>query len=320
MSQKGIIKNSITSDCGAPELASLFKGLFGPSGILSIYSNLACTKIYDNLVRLSAGVYNLSGYLLQVTQGTTCDLAVDSGTAGQSRNDLIIASFVRNGSGAGIDTLEFKILKGVSTTGVPVDPTLTQQDINGVGVTRQEPLFRITIVGTGITTIVQIASVLHTLTELQANLDAEVGVSVDLTGNQTVAGIKTFTSIPEIPITAPTSDTQVINKGYVDAGYDSLLLTVSPNGAAVIASSIQAIKVGRLVILTGYFTETITGNDLTLIGVSFGGKNPSYSQRAAGADNAGHTCQFVISTDGTILCNITVPSTYSFSIPIVCDL
>ena len=39
---------------------------------------------------------------------------------------------------------------------------------------------------------------------------------VDLTTNQTVAGIKTFSSFPETPSSAPTTNYQVANKKYVD--------------------------------------------------------------------------------------------------------
>ncbi len=40
---------------------------------------------------------------------------------------------------------------------------------------------------------------------------------VDLTGNQTVAGIKTLTSIPVLPASDPTSANQAVRKAYVDA-------------------------------------------------------------------------------------------------------
>lgn len=42
------------------------------------------------------------------------------------------------------------------------------------------------------------------------------GLYVDLTGNQTVAGVKTFSSFPVTPSSAPTTDYQVANKKYVD--------------------------------------------------------------------------------------------------------
>lgn len=163
MAQKGIIKNSTAADVGAPELASIFLGIIGASGIVKAYSDLACTKVSDNAVQLAAGLYNLSGYLVEVAKGTTVNLAIDSGTAGQNRNDTIAAEFVRNGGGAGIDTLAFVVVKGTSTSGTPADPTLTQQDINGAGVTRQEALWRVKIVGTTLTTIERVANVLSNL-------------------------------------------------------------------------------------------------------------------------------------------------------------
>lgn len=54
-------------------------------------------------------------------------------------------------------------------------------------------------------------------TDLQAALDAKAADSavVKLTGNQTVAGIKTFSSSPIVP--TPSSSTQAANKSYVDS-------------------------------------------------------------------------------------------------------
>lgn len=172
MSQKGIIKNSTSSDCGASELASLFKGILGSSGILDTYSNLVCTKVNDNSVRLADGVYNLSGYLLQVSKNSTIDLVIDSGTAGQNRRDIVIAEFVRDGGGVGSDTLVFRVVKGVSTSGQPVDPALTQQDINAIGVTRQEALYRINIVGVAITTIDLMSTIFGSVSSHKFLLDS----------------------------------------------------------------------------------------------------------------------------------------------------
>jgi len=179
MSQVGIIKNSITADIGAPELAAIFKSILSENGIVKIFNDLACARINDNLVRLSAGVYNLSGYLLAVKQGTTEDLTVDSGTAGYNRIDLLIAEFVRNGGGAGVDTLAFRVLKGTPATGTAVEPTLTQEDINGTGTTRQEVLYRLAITGTTLAAPELISGIVYA----GAPLD-----SPTFTGTPTLAG------------------------------------------------------------------------------------------------------------------------------------
>jgi hypothetical protein len=46
---------------------------------------------------------------------------------------------------------------------------------------------------------------------------------VTLTGDQTVAGVKTFSSIPVLPASNPTTDNQAVRKAYVDSlisGYE----------------------------------------------------------------------------------------------------
>lgn len=172
MAQKGYIKNSLTKDLGAPEMANMFQGIFGASGIMSLYGNLACVKVNNNTVRMSSGAYNLSGHLLGIAKGTTEDLTIDSGTSGQNRNDLIVAEFVRNGGGLGVDTLHFTVVKGTSTSGTAVDPALTQQDINAAGVTRQEALYRVKVAGTEITQIDLLATQLPNLNLVELELNA----------------------------------------------------------------------------------------------------------------------------------------------------
>lgn len=59
---------------------------------------------------------------------------------------------------------------------------------------------------------------------------------VALTGNQTIAGIKTFSSFPVTPSSAPTTDYQVANKKYVDdnagggSGYTETTINLASAG------------------------------------------------------------------------------------------
>jgi hypothetical protein len=180
--QRGIIKNSLTAEVGAPQLAGINQGIIGASGILKLYGDLACTKVNDNTVRLADGMYSLSGYALGVDRGTTEDLTIDSGTAGQNRNDIVAAEFIRNGGGAGIDTLHFVVVKGTSTSGTAADPTLTQQDINGSGTTRQEAVWRVKLAGTTITTVERVASLLTNVYNLSAAVSAMQPDALNATG------------------------------------------------------------------------------------------------------------------------------------------
>ena len=171
MAQKGLIKNSDTADVSAENMAAAFHAMIGSSGILDRFNNLACTKISDNSVQLNSGIYSLRGFLLAVEPGTTANLTIDSGTAGQKRNDLVVAELVKSGGGVGIDTLQFKIIKGTSTSGIPVDPILVQQDVNAAGVTCQEALFRVKLDGVTITTIEAVASLIGNAASLATAMD-----------------------------------------------------------------------------------------------------------------------------------------------------
>lgn len=183
MGQKGIIKNTTTADISAENLAAIFHAIIGKSGIVKGFNDLTCTKISDNSVQLASGVYSLKGFMLHVEAGTAISLTVDSGTAGQNRNDLLVAELVKNGGGTDIDTLQFKIVKGTSTSGTAVDPTLTQQDVNATGTTRQEALYRIKLAGVTLGPIEQVAEIIEGADALAVALDERS--IVESGGNET---------------------------------------------------------------------------------------------------------------------------------------
>lgn len=183
MGQKGIIKNTTTADISAENLAAIFHAIVGKSGIVKGFNDLTCTKISDNSVQLASGVYSLKGFMMHVEAGTAISLTVDSGTAGQNRNDLLVAELVKNGGGTDIDTLQFKIVKGTSTSGTAVDPTLTQQDVNATGTTRQEALYRIKLAGVTLGPIEQVAEIIEGADALAVALDERS--IVESGGNET---------------------------------------------------------------------------------------------------------------------------------------
>ena len=175
MAQKGIIKNTTAAEISAENLAAVFHAIVGKSGIVKGFNDLACTKISDNSVQLDSGVYSLKGFMLHVEAGTAITLNVDSGTAGQNRNDLVVAELVKNGGGTGVDTLQFKVVKGTSTSGTPVDPTLTQQDVNATGTTRQEALYRIKLKGVTINVIEMVTTLIDNADTITDKLVIETG-------------------------------------------------------------------------------------------------------------------------------------------------
>ena len=97
------------------------------------------------------------------------------------------------------------------------------------------------------------------ITDVIAEKTSDTGVTIDgvlikdslnassicaLTGNQTVAGVKTFTSFPVSPSSAPTTDYQVANKKYVDdlALIPANTLWVSPDFSSVTGKTYTTIQ------------------------------------------------------------------------------
>lgn len=142
----------------AEDDAQLNRARFGGSGITLADNKLACTIVNNNKVRLASGQYSNQGYMIAVTGGTTEDLTVDSGVAGEYRHDLVIAEFIRGG-GDTADSHEFKILKGTAAASAiaAADPTLTQDDLSIGGSHRMEALYRLIINGTTLASVEQVA-------------------------------------------------------------------------------------------------------------------------------------------------------------------
>ena len=143
----------------AEDDAQLNRARFGGSGITLADNALACTVVNNNTVRLASGQYSNQGYMIAVVGGTTADLTVDSGVAGEYRRDLVVADFIRGG-GDTADQHTFTVIKGTpaASASAATDPELTQEDLSTGGSHRQEALYRIKISGTEISEVERVAT------------------------------------------------------------------------------------------------------------------------------------------------------------------
>lgn len=127
MGQKGIILN--TKEEGyidAKDFASFLSAMNGSSGVLNYKENLRITRLNDNKVRIASGIYCLNGRMIQVDN--YIDLAVESGTLGMNRIDLVVAEFIQNGKDEGTDVLHLRILKGTPSSNLPSAPALINSE------------------------------------------------------------------------------------------------------------------------------------------------------------------------------------------------
>ena len=113
----------------------------------------------------------------------------------------------------------------ITSTGGGGGGTTSHTDLTNRDAADQHPISAITGLQTaldgksniGHSHVISDVSGLQTALDSKAN-DADV---VKLTGNQTVAGIKTFSSIPVLPASNPTTDNQAVRKAYVDSAVAS---------------------------------------------------------------------------------------------------
>ena len=143
----------------AEDDAQVYRAIFGQaSGIAEGDSQLACTVVNDNTVRLASGTFVNQGYLVCVPGGQTEDFAIPSGTQAMYRKDLLIAEFTRGG-GDVPDTHVFRMLTGTaaSSEASAAAPTLVQNDLSAGGSLRQEALYQVLVSGTTISSIMQVA-------------------------------------------------------------------------------------------------------------------------------------------------------------------
>lgn len=98
------------------------------------------------------------------------------------------------------------------------------------------------------------------LTVNEADIDALETAdtqNVKLTGNQTVAGKKTFSTSPAVP--TPTATTDASTKGYVDTSIAGVTLGQIPDDSLTNAKMATDVKIGSLATLTTTEKSNVTG-------------------------------------------------------------
>lgn len=121
-----------------------------------------------------------------------------------------------------------------------------------------------------------------TKTELSNGLNAKANADtvVNLTSNQNIAGVKTFSSIP-VSATQPTNANQIANKAYVDtkAGYVTKTLTIGAGGDLANLSEFRLYAIRNF---ANYYILSLRSNieeteALNFNGVSFGFNSNNYT-------------------------------------------
>jgi len=207
MAVKGITIDTLSSASPhiyAYDQALINNALTGGDAVHEMFDNLLATKVSNNIVTISPGVFSVQGHFANVVYGTTEPMTIENGTAGQKRNDLICAKFKRT---VDTDEISLVVVKGTNHPTTPVDPTIVQQNLLTGGTERLVALWRVVLDGINITTLTQMFTVQKNLNVFKDSLAPKsiIGWTV-----QDINGFRTATySIPRTATMAYSSTSAV---------------------------------------------------------------------------------------------------------------
>ena len=206
MAVKGITID--TTSAASPHIyaydqALINNAIIGGDAVHEMFDNLLATKVSNNIVTISPGVFSIQGHFANVVYGTTEPMTIENGTAGQKRNDLICAKFKRI---VDTDEISLVVVKGTNHATTPVDPTIVQQNLLTGGTERLVALWRVVLDGINIATLTQLFTVQKNLNVFK---DSLAPVTSGAFTKQDINGWRTITYSEDIVRTISNPDAGV---------------------------------------------------------------------------------------------------------------
>ena len=149
-------KEHVTAaDQGAFNAALLGHGQF----VLNKGNHLSASMVTVNQIRVLDGDIYMQGRHIRLNEGGYADVAIENGTQGYMRHDLIVARYTRD-EVSGVEDVNLVAIKGDSVTSSPADPECTFGDIiDGHAVLNEMPLYRVPLNGLNVGSLVPLFTV-----------------------------------------------------------------------------------------------------------------------------------------------------------------
>lgn len=120
--------------------------------VMEIGEELDASIINNNTVRVLDGDILMQGGHIRIETNTYEDLAIETGTAGKNRIDLIVMTYEKN-SMDGTEKAYLEVLKGAETKGTPSAPEYVSGTLAEGALKNQMPLYRVKIQGVVLSSI-----------------------------------------------------------------------------------------------------------------------------------------------------------------------
>lgn len=186
----------ITGYRGEPHVSSqqernAYIAIFGGAVTIlkDIDSELAPTVVSANLVEIADGMLVAEGCTACIERGTSDSLAIDNGSQGMQRIDLIVARYTRN-AGTAVEDMQLAVIKGTPSANDPAVPAHTSGLIADGDTLVDFPLYRVNISGISITSVERLVDVTSVAALIKDMQDKVGSVSMGTTALTVTGAIK----------------------------------------------------------------------------------------------------------------------------------
>ena len=203
----------------AQEFRNQNMGTFGSGTyILDVGSKMAATVVSATQITIADGIMIGEGNTAEVAYGTSETLAIDNGSQGMFRTDLIVARYTNNAS---IEDMELVVIKGTPAASDPATPAHNNGKIADGDSPVDFPLYAVHLDGISITSVERLVDVVS----IKGGIDTANAKALEVEDKIPAMTIKTFTwtSIGINSNLAPTYIYGIAQSGYKPvaiAGYE----------------------------------------------------------------------------------------------------
>ena len=132
----------------AADQGSLFEALIrGGEFVLEAGAKFSASIVTNNQIRVNDGEMMMQGRHVKLNPGAYVDLAIENGSQGYRRSDLVVIRYTRTPD-SGIEECNLVVLKGTPAETNPADPEYTTGNLNAEGALQHDfPLYRVSLSG-----------------------------------------------------------------------------------------------------------------------------------------------------------------------------
>ena len=164
-----------TSHVNSQDMRDANMGVIGEGTyILPVGGQLAATATGANEVTIADGVLCMQGCVATIGYGQSEVVALQAGTAGRTRRDLICAQYTKDTNG--VEDIQLVVKTG--TVGSSSDPSYTDGSIAGGDTLVEAPLYRVEFNGTSISAITALVGTTSPISDMSEVLrwKSDIGI------------------------------------------------------------------------------------------------------------------------------------------------